>query len=187
MTWKLMVDRGRQTGQTIPLAQPTLLIGRGEDCHLRPASEAVSRLHCRLTLRDNRLFVADCLATNGTFVNGERLAGEQELQPGDRLGIGPLVFVVEFTSSPVPAPAPPVDDDTVAAMLLEMDHEEDPAAVGWGESAANPDAETAAGLAPAEQRPDQPADSTAPRQDSARAAEAILDKYIRRPGAAGRR
>lgn len=33
----------------------------------------VSRVHCQLTLDNNRLYITDLASTNGTYLNGERL------------------------------------------------------------------------------------------------------------------
>ena len=43
---KLKVVGGRHHGKIIPLATRKFLIGREQDCHLRPNSELVSRHHC---------------------------------------------------------------------------------------------------------------------------------------------
>ena len=42
----LRVLEGRQAGKSIPLAVKQFLIGREQDCHLRPNSELISRHHC---------------------------------------------------------------------------------------------------------------------------------------------
>ena len=47
----------------------------------------VSRLHCRLTARNDRLEVEDLSSTNGTFVNDQRVA-RGVLTTGDRLRLG---------------------------------------------------------------------------------------------------
>jgi pSer/pThr/pTyr-binding forkhead associated (FHA) protein len=62
----------------------------------------VSRLHCRLTAdKSDQLVVEDLRSTNGTLVNGERVA-RQLLKPGDRVTIGRVDFEVVQDSS-VPA------------------------------------------------------------------------------------
>lgn len=49
--------------------------------------DTVSRIHCRLSLREERLFIADSNSTNGTFVNGRPVnPGEEvEIFAGDRI------------------------------------------------------------------------------------------------------
>ncbi len=54
----------------------------------------VSRRHCRITARDDRLEVEDLSSTNGTFVNDQRV-DKGELRAGDRLRIGRVELIVE--------------------------------------------------------------------------------------------
>ena len=42
---ELKVIGGKQDGSTIPLATKKFLVGREQDCQLRPTSESVSRHH----------------------------------------------------------------------------------------------------------------------------------------------
>lgn len=54
------------------------------------ADDAVSRRHARIFLRDGRFFVEDLRSTNGTELNGQRLAAEDPalLYPGDAIQVG---------------------------------------------------------------------------------------------------
>lgn len=92
MQVKLKVARGAQAGQEIPIPTARFLVGRGEECHLRPRSDAVSRRHCALLVEDNRVTVHDFGSKNGTYVNGERVEGLQVVENGDQIHIGPLHF-----------------------------------------------------------------------------------------------
>ena len=49
--------------------------------------ETISRIHSRLFIKENRLFITDVNSTNGTFVNGIQIQpGEEvEIYPGDRI------------------------------------------------------------------------------------------------------
>jgi predicted component of type VI protein secretion system len=61
---------------------------------------SVSRRHCEVAIdSDDELVVKDLKSSNGTFVNGERVA-RRELVPGDLLAIGPVVFVVRIDGHP---------------------------------------------------------------------------------------
>ncbi len=51
----------------------------------------VSRHHCRLTQGGGGYTLEDLGSTNGTFVNGQRLTGARQLQPGDMIGLGETV------------------------------------------------------------------------------------------------
>lgn len=105
---KLRVASGKQQGNEIPLPHGKFLVGREEDCHLRPNSDLVSRHHCVFTLDDFTVRLRDLGSTNGTFLNGERLRGAAVLNPGDRIVIGKLeVDVVISTGDDTQLVAPP--------------------------------------------------------------------------------
>jgi pSer/pThr/pTyr-binding forkhead associated (FHA) protein len=134
MKWALRVDRGGHKGKVIPIRTSPFIIGRNEDCQLKTSNPYVSQRHCELQDRGDKFLVRDCKSTNGTFVNGQRVEGEVELQPGDRLKISSLAFVVcQIDHKPVeqrpeeqvsPKPPRPVDEDAIGEMLLELDEQE---------------------------------------------------------------
>lgn len=63
-------------------------IGRGRDCGLALCTDDASRRHAEVYAEGADFFVRDLGSTNGTLVNGERLATSRALRPGDRIGIG---------------------------------------------------------------------------------------------------
>ncbi len=102
---ELKVLEGRQQGKTIPLNVRQFLIGREQDCHLRPNSDLVSRHHCVFTVDDFTVRLRDLGSTNGTYVNGERIQGQVELKPGDHVSVGKLSFeIVVRKEAPVATP-----------------------------------------------------------------------------------
>ena len=96
MEVKLIVASGKHAGQEVPVQGPKFLIGRAEDCQLRPRSDLVSRHHCAILVEEGLAAVHDFDSSNGTFVNGERIQGEQALKTGDRLQVGQLEFEVQL-------------------------------------------------------------------------------------------
>jgi pSer/pThr/pTyr-binding forkhead associated (FHA) protein len=94
MNVKLKVLRGASEGKEFILPSPEGIIGRNPGCDLRPRSQVISRYHCAVHVRDGKIFVRDLKSHNGTFLNGRRLEEECEVQTGDRLQIGPLVFEI---------------------------------------------------------------------------------------------
>lgn len=90
----LKVLEGRQQGKLIPLNVRQFLIGREQDCHLRPNSDLVSRHHCVFTIDDFTVRLRDLGSTNGTYVNGERIQGQVVLKAGDNVVVGKLSFEV---------------------------------------------------------------------------------------------
>ncbi len=98
MEVKLIVASGKNQGKEIPLPGRQFLIGRSEGCQLRPASERISRKHCAIIVSEGRIIARDLGSTNGTIVNGERIAGDRELKNGDKLNVGGVLeFVIHCT------------------------------------------------------------------------------------------
>jgi hypothetical protein len=99
MQVRLKVLQGSRAGQEIRIPGPQCLIGRADECHLRTQSEAVSRRHCTITIRETDVTVRDLGSRNGTYVNGQQVTDETVLLHGDHLRVGPLEFelVVEQT------------------------------------------------------------------------------------------
>src|SRR5262245_64148006 len=139
MKLSLVVAQGVHTGKVIPVTAAEFVIGRDPQCQLRPASPAVSKQHCALTVRDGKVFVRDCGSTNGTFVNGEQVAAEREVKAGDRLKVGPLEFDLMIDTT---APATTV---AAAAKPVAAKPAAKPAAAKPVSKAASADTVTAAG------------------------------------------
>jgi pSer/pThr/pTyr-binding forkhead associated (FHA) protein len=115
MDARLKVILGTNAGKEIRLLGPKFLIGRAEDCHLRPKSDLISRHHCVLLLEDQGLTVRDLGSRNGTLVNGQRVSGECELKTGDNLEVGPLKFEVSVSTLSAPTKRPKVNSIKEAA------------------------------------------------------------------------
>ncbi len=94
MKVKLKVLVGKSAGKEIPIPAPRFLIGRSSDCHLRPKSDSISRTHCTILTRKDRIVIRDLNSRNGTFVNGERVTEDAPIKDGDQLQIGKLEFQV---------------------------------------------------------------------------------------------
>lgn len=109
----LKVTSGKQAGSLIQLPIGKFLIGREEDCQLRPNSDLVSRHHCVFTVDQYSIRLRDLGSTNGTQVNGERIRNTVVLNNGDKVSIGKLEFelVVHETAG----------DETTPSMSLETD------------------------------------------------------------------
>lgn len=106
----VVLSPGKTEGKLIPITFPQFLIGRDPQCHLRPASPVISKRHCALLVKGDKLFLRDFDSTNGSFVNDQPIKGEAELKSGDRLKVGPLLFEVRLEAgAPVnqPTPVPP--------------------------------------------------------------------------------
>jgi len=101
MKVQLVVVQGKPEGKIIPLAGPSFRIGRGENCHLRPNSEQVSREHSEFTISPEKVTVRDMGSRNGTIVNGKALTATYTLKDGDLIQVGPLTFAISIQGAPV--------------------------------------------------------------------------------------
>lgn len=84
--------------RSFPLTDGTLVVGRSKRNHLRLHDHLLSRKHCSLTLHNGRLTLVDLNSSNGTFVNGERVA-TRELAVDDLIELGKTIMVVFDGSS----------------------------------------------------------------------------------------
>lgn len=80
--------------RTIPLTPLPFRIGRRSGLSLTLSHQTVSGLHAEIDLRDQQLFVRDLHSTNGTFINGTQLFGEQEIFENDLLQFADVAFRV---------------------------------------------------------------------------------------------
>jgi pSer/pThr/pTyr-binding forkhead associated (FHA) protein len=100
MQVRLKILQGSNSGKEIKIPSPKCVIGRGDDCHLRPQSDAISRRHCVIITTENEAVVRDLNSRNGTFVNNERVGEESVLLGGDVLRVGPIEFEVALEQTP---------------------------------------------------------------------------------------
>ena len=104
---RLVVEVGKAKGRALDVTAPRFLIGRDEQCQLRPNSNEISRLHASIEQRGGRVFVRDLGSQAGTFLNGRALRDEEaEAADGDRLQIEALRFTFAIAPQSASAPAP---------------------------------------------------------------------------------
>lgn len=113
MIAKLIVASGKNAGRTISIKRNKLLIGRAEECDVRPLSEEVSRRHCAVHVGPDDVFVEDLGSRNGTYVNGVRITGKTKVAGGDMIRVGALELKVSCTE-----PAAKGSEDEVSRWLL---------------------------------------------------------------------
>jgi len=95
---RLREIRSDGTQREVELGGASLTIGRSSDNGLVLHDARVSRHHARLQSRRGTLVFTDLRSTNGSRVNGVRVA-EVVLGEGDRIEVGDTVLVVESVSS----------------------------------------------------------------------------------------
>ncbi len=105
-----------------PLDRPVTTLGRWDDNDVVVDDRWVSRHHARIRREGERYVVEDLGSKNGTFVNGQRIAGPTELADGDVVQVTPLVeltFVDYGSTAPLPgeAQAPSLEIDLAARQV----------------------------------------------------------------------
>jgi pSer/pThr/pTyr-binding forkhead associated (FHA) protein len=188
----LVVMQGAHQGKEIPIAHSQFIIGRDPQCQLRPASSMISRRHCALLTRQGKVFLRDFGSTNGTHVNDQRVDGERELRDGDRIRIDPLVFQIRIQQVIKTMPEAATDsatDDSIAAMLLEVQEDGSPVSTGTGISESDVPMGTTVMQLPtrpteemdgAEKKPSVSQEKRPEPGNTASAAKILLEKYHRR-------
>ncbi len=74
-----------------------LTVGRGSKNDVVLNDSRVSRVHCQFVKKDDGTFtIVDFGSSNGTYVNGRRVVGEQILHRGDHVRVGGMDFNWEY-------------------------------------------------------------------------------------------
>jgi pilus assembly protein CpaF len=82
-------------------------VGRVQGNDLMLPKGNVSKRHARLLCRDGRFIVTDLKSTNGTYVNGRKIAQATIVREGDKIYIGDFVLRVEAGAGAFSSQAPP--------------------------------------------------------------------------------
>jgi pSer/pThr/pTyr-binding forkhead associated (FHA) protein len=93
-TFQLVMRQGPQPGEIFPISGMVMTIGRDARNDITVNDPEVSRQHAQLSLQAQGYVITDQGSTNGTFVNGERLAAPYRLSNGDEVGLGETVVMV---------------------------------------------------------------------------------------------
>ncbi len=135
----VVLSGGSAAGKTVPVSGAQFIIGRDEQCNLRPASATVSKRHCAVLTKSGKISLCDLNSTNGTFLNDQQVQGEVPLKDGDVLKVGPLSFkvIIEPPTKPPPLRTPQQTDEDAAAALLELEEESNVVSVGTSDTAEN--------------------------------------------------
>src|SRR5580765_325800 len=72
-----------------------ITIGRVSGNDIVLAKGNISKRHTRLTKKDAGLEIADLKSTNGTYVNGRKIAGPTVVAPSDRIYVGDFLIGID--------------------------------------------------------------------------------------------
>jgi pSer/pThr/pTyr-binding forkhead associated (FHA) protein len=94
---ELVVDDGatiatRRLGRRI-------LVGRAPSADVRIDDPRVSRLHARIEMRDDGVYVEDLGSRNGTLVDGAPVTSSRQLANGDEITIGTASIIFRGVGS----------------------------------------------------------------------------------------
>ncbi len=85
---QLLVTEGAEQGRVIELTGESVTIGRVEPAEVVLRDVEISRSHCNIYLDAGAMFITDLKSTNGTFIDGRRVAIPAKLTDGCELRIG---------------------------------------------------------------------------------------------------
>jgi pSer/pThr/pTyr-binding forkhead associated (FHA) protein len=111
---KLIIQTGKLAGKPLTIPAKEVIIGRDEGCFIRMGSAEISRRHCSLRAASQGILVTDLGSSNGTFVNDRAITVPTVLRAGDRLRVGPAVFLTD-------GPKPKIDDSAIEDWLNDGD------------------------------------------------------------------
>ncbi len=92
--FQLIMRSGPTPGAAFALEGDQMTIGRDSTNEIVINDAEVSRRHARLTFQGGKYVLEDLGSTNGTFVNGQRLAGPRVLKPGEVISFGEQIVLV---------------------------------------------------------------------------------------------
>ncbi|MDN3454380.1 FHA domain-containing protein [Psychrobacter sp. APC 3350] len=124
VTWQLNALTEALGDLTLTVSD-SLSVGRGSDNDVVLGSKQVSRNHAVLSVLDGQLYVKDLDSSNGTFINDQRIDGNQSspLQADDTLGFASFSFQVQAFVTPMvvtETEAPVTTDASVASTETDV-------------------------------------------------------------------
>ncbi|WNG18619.1 ATPase, T2SS/T4P/T4SS family [Cystobacter fuscus] len=122
-------EKGGGTEQ-IEFEKNEITIGRLDGNDIRLAKGNVSKYHSKIIAKDGKFIVVDMKSTNGTFVNGKKIAGPQVVKPTDQISIGDYILNVEALEleASQTRTAPPEEEYYDEEPVEEEPYEEEPPA-----------------------------------------------------------
>jgi len=115
---KFLVRSGQHKGQRLYVKVPIVNIGRADYNDMQIPDDSVSSQHAKLTRREGVWVLSDLGSTNGTLVDGERIAEDTPLAPGAFVRFGDVQLVFEPTDDDADMNAPKATR-TISAVKLQ--------------------------------------------------------------------
>src|SRR3954465_10837945 len=90
----ILTEKGGST-QRLDFEAEEITIGRVDENDICLPKGNISKKHTKIVVKDGKGIVLDLKSTNGTYVNGKKLAGPQVIGPADKVYIGDFILNVE--------------------------------------------------------------------------------------------
>lgn len=88
---KLQIVDGPNTGQSVPLGDDPILLGRGPDAAIRLDDDYVSTRHARFATNGEQWYVEDLGSTNGTYLGSQRITTPVPISTGTQVRLGKTI------------------------------------------------------------------------------------------------
>jgi pSer/pThr/pTyr-binding forkhead associated (FHA) protein len=112
---KLVISDNEGTTTVVPLVRDEVSIGRKEGNTIRLTERNISREHCRIQRGNGSYVIHDLGSYNGVVINGQRIAGESPVKPGDEIRIGDYTLLLQTEDADKTTDKIPVDPAQVVA------------------------------------------------------------------------
>ena len=112
-----VINEGPMKGTKFEIFTPLTNIGRGPHNDVPLVDESVSDSHAKILKRDGGWWLVDQGSTNGSYVGGRRVQGEQQLIGAPDVRFGSIKMM--FKSAPVPADEDMKGTRAIAAFGVE--------------------------------------------------------------------
>jgi hypothetical protein len=91
--FQLIMKSGPTVGARYPLEGDLITVGRDASNTIQINDAEISRRHALLEFQGGKYVIKDAGSTNGTHVNGQRLASAYVLKPGDVVSFGETIIL----------------------------------------------------------------------------------------------
>ena len=92
---KLVISDNEGTTTVVPLVRDDVSIGRKDGNTIRLTERNISREHCQIQRVNGNFVIRDLGSYNGVLINGQRIAGQSEVKPGDEIRIGDYTLLLQ--------------------------------------------------------------------------------------------
>src|SRR5438105_15428991 len=131
----ILTEKGGAT-QRLEFDSEEITIGRVDENDICLPKGNISKKHTKIVVKDGKIIVLDLKSTNGTYVNGKKLARPQVITPADKVYVGDFIISVE---PPDMGEAPLEEGEegstpTMTPQQLEEEHGDEANYAGGGEA-----------------------------------------------------